>query len=53
MLMLTEHGHEAHFITSIGFNDTVPEGVVVHAVLPHTSTHEIKHRLLGQLQEAR
>jgi len=42
MLMLTEHGHEAHFITSIGFNDTVPEGVVVHAVLPHTSTHEIK-----------
>jgi len=43
MLMLTEHGHEVHFITSIGFSDQVPEGVIVHAVLPHTSANQIRH----------
>jgi len=35
MYMLMEHEHECHFVTSEGFKGDVPEGVVVHAVLPH------------------
>jgi len=34
MYMLTEHGHECHFITSQGFTDEVPDKVIVHAILP-------------------
>lgn len=42
MLMLTEHGHTPHFITSHKFRGKVPEGTIVHAILPNTTPQEIK-----------
>ena len=49
MYMLTEHGHECHFITSVGFHSEVPLGVVVHAVLPNEKILEAVEPVIKDL----
>jgi len=49
MYMLTEHGHECHFITSQGFRDEVPDKVIIHAVLPQKQILEEAEPVLKDL----
>jgi len=42
MLMITENGHECHFITHKNFREKVPEGVKVYPVLPNPDGVEVE-----------
>jgi len=47
MMMILEEGWECHFWTHKNFKGTVPEGVIIHAVLPSGEKEEIKKAITG------